>query len=543
MDRKRLEDALRVAELKCERCEIRAELDAVLNATHAQLAVFDTHLRFVMVNAAYARACGHRREELIGRRHFDFFPNAENEEIFRRVAATATPFYVEEKPFVFADQPGRGVTYWNWSLVPMIDAAGQVRRLLLSLTDVTGQVNARIALEALAAEQRRTEEALRDADRRKTEFIGVLSHELRNPLAPVRTALSLLDSVPPGCAQARRAKQIIDRQVVHLCRIVDDLLDITRITHGKYELRKTRVEAVALVTRTVEDYRGLFAAHGIHLARRPGVDSVWLDADATRISQAVGNLLQNAAKFTRRGGRVDVTVTRESGTALISVRDDGAGIDPAILARIFEPFTQADDGLHRSRGGLGLGLSLVKSVVELHGGSVEARSEGLGRGAELVLRLPVAPEPVAPEPVAPEGGESRAPAGPTPAPCGRGRRVLVVEDNLDAAETLRELLVAWGHEAEVAHDGPEGVDKARAFLPDVVLCDVGLPGMNGYEVGRAIRADPALASTFLVALTGYASADDQRRAAEAGFDRHLAKPPSIEQLQGVLSGSVPIPAS
>jgi two-component system CheB/CheR fusion protein len=533
MDRKRLEDALRVAELKCERCETRAELDAVLNATHAQLAVFDTQLRFVMVNAAYARACGHRREELIGRRHFDVFPNAENEEIFRRVAATATPLYVEEKPFVFPDQPGRGVTYWNWSLVPMLDAAGQVRRLLLSLVDVTGQVNARIALETLAAEQRRTEDALREADRRKTEFIGVLSHELRNPLAPVRTALSLLDSVPPGCAQARRAKQIIDRQVAHLCRMVDDLLDLTRITHGKYELRKARVEAVALVARTVEDYRGLFAAHGIRLARRPGVESVWLDADATRISQAVGNLLQNAAKFTRRGGRVDVTVTREGGTALIRVRDDGVGIDPAILGRIFEPFTQADDGLHRSRGGLGLGLSLVKSVVELHGGSVEARSEGPGRGAELVLRLPVAPEV----------GESRAPAGSTTAPCGRGRRVLVVEDNLDAAETLRELLVAWGHEAEIAHDGPEGVEKARAFLPDVVLCDIGLPGMNGYEVGRAIRADPALASTFLVALTGYASADDQRRAAEAGFDRHLAKPPSIEQIQGVLSGSVPIPAT
>jgi PAS domain S-box-containing protein len=527
MDRKRLEDALRASELKCERCEVRAELDAILNGTHAHLALLDTQLRFVMVNDAYARACGHGREELIGRGHFELFPNAENERVFRRVAATGEAFYVDAKPFVFADQTERGVTYWNWSLVPLLGAGAQVRRVLLSLIDVTGQVNARIALEALAAEQRRTEEALREADRRRTEFLGVLSHELRNPLAPVRNALSLLDRTPPGCAQARRAKRIIDRQVAHLCRIVDDLLDVTRITHGKYDLRRESVEAVALVARTVEDYRGLFAAQGIRLVRRPGSKEVWLDADATRISQAVGNLLQNAAKFTRRGGRVEVTVAREGRTALIRVRDDGVGIDPAILGRIFEPFTQADDGLHRSRGGLGLGLSLVKTVVELHGGSVEARSEGPGRGAEFLLRLPVAAE----------GPELRAPSRATAAP--RRRRVLVVEDNLDAAETLRELLLAWGHQAEVANDGPEGLEKARDFRPDVVLCDIGLPGMDGYELARAIRSDPVLASVSLVALTGYASAEDQRRAARAGFDRHLAKPVSMEQIEGALHGGTP----
>jgi two-component system CheB/CheR fusion protein len=529
-DHKRLEEALRESE---RRYELRSnELGAVLNATHAHLALLDTDLRFVMVNDAYERGCGHRRDALIGRRHFDLFPDEENERIFRRVAATGVPFYVEEKPFEYADRPERGVTFWNWSLVPLRGSDGRVERVLLSLLDVTGLVTSRRDLEAMAAEQRRTAEALREADRRKTEFLAVLSHELRNPLAPIRNALWLLDRAPPASADEERARRIVERQVAHLCRIVDDLLDVTRITRGTFDLQRARVDLHALVARTIEDYRALFGAAGVDLVEQLGDGPVWLDADATRTSQAVGNLLQNAAKFTPRGGHVEVALRREPhGTVLLRVRDDGVGIEPALLGRLFVPFSQGDEVPPRSRSGLGLGLALVKAVVELHGGSVEARSEGRGRGAELLVRLPVALEiPVL-------RGDSR-PAGAMPR-----RRILVVEDNVDAADTLRELLLAWDHEVEVARDGREGLQKAASFRPDVVLCDIGLPLVDGYAIARAIRADPALAGTYLVALTGYALPEDRRRAAAAGFDLHLAKPVSVAQIEEAIRGNVPEPGA
>ena len=300
----------------------------MLNATHAQLALLDTDMRFLMVNDAYERACGHRRQELIGRGHFELFPNEENDRIFRRVVVSGEPYYVEEKPFEFADQPERGVSYWNWSLVP-VTARPEMQRVLLSLLDVTSQVTARKAVEELAKERQRTEEALREADRRKTEFLGVLSHELRNPLAPVQNAMWLLEHAEPHGDQADRARQIIQRQVGHLSRIVDDLLDVTRITRGKIDLRKTRLELVELVRRTLEDYKALFAERGVGLVQHLATVPVWLEADPTRISQAVGNLLQNAAKFTPRGGCVEVAVTREPhGTALVRVADDGIGIAP-----------------------------------------------------------------------------------------------------------------------------------------------------------------------------------------------------------------------
>ncbi len=521
-EHRELEDALRRSEEGYRAQSF--ELTAVLNATHAQLALLDPELRFLMVNDAYARACGHQRADLIGRGHFDFFPNEENERIFRRVAATGEPFYVQEKPFEFADQPERGVTYWNWSLVPVTGEAGRVQGVLLSLLDVTSQVTARKAVEELSAAQRRTEAALRDADRRKTDFLAVLSHELRNPLAPVQNALWLLEHAGPDGEQASRARQIIQRQLGHLGRIVDDLLDVTRITRGKVELELARVDLGEVVRRTVDDYRPVLEGGGVELVHRPATLPVWLDADATRMSQVVGNLLQNAAKFTQRGGRVEVEVAREPhGTVLVRVRDDGIGIAPELLGRIFEPFTQQDATLHRSQGGLGLGLSLVKGFVELHGGTVVARSDGSGRGAEFLVRLPVAAE----QPVT-----LGAPRAATPTPC---RRVLIIEDNVDAAETLREVLLTWNHHVEVAHDGREGVEKARAFRPDVVLCDIGLPVMDGYEVARAIRAEPALASVLLVAVTGYALPEDERRAGEAGFDRHLGKPVPLERIEEVLA--------
>ena len=274
----------------------------------------------------------------------------------------------------------------------------------------------------------------------------------------------------------------------------------------------------------MEDHRTLFASREIAVELRLGEVPIWIDADATRLAQVVGNLLQNAAKFTDRGGHVEVSLERRATAAVVRVRDDGVGIAAEMLGRLFEPFTQADESLDRTPGGLGLGLALVKGLVELHGGSVEAHSRGPGRGTELVVQFPLAPE----KPVLRGEAPGRmAPMAPL--------RVLVIEDNVDAADTLRELLLMWGHEVELAHDGAAGVERARAFRPDVVLCDIGLPVMDGYAVARAIRAEPALASTLLVAVTGYALPEDLRRAEEAGFARHFGKPVAVETIAEVLA--------
>ncbi|WP_242334808.1 MULTISPECIES: ATP-binding protein [Anaeromyxobacter] len=370
------------------------------------------------------------------------------------------------------------------------------------------------------------EEALRAEDRRKSEFIAMLSHELRNPLAPVRTALAVLDRAVPGGPEATRAREVIRRQSDHLSRLVDDLLDVTRVAHGKIQLRRERVDLAALARQTAADHADLLAAHGVALRIDGGHAPLHVDGDPTRLAQAIGNLLANAEKFTHGGGSVTVALRREADRALLSISDDGEGIDPALLPRLFVPFVQADGGLDRARGGLGLGLYLVRSLVELHGGSVEVTSAGAGRGAQFTLALPLAAED------APRAEPRRDPLA-----LGRPRRVLVIEDNADAAEMLRDLLSGAAHEVAVAPDGRAGIALARATRPDLVLCDIGLPLVDGYEVARALRGDPELATTLLVALSGYALPDDVEKAARAGFDRHLAKPVSLEDLGAVLAAS------
>jgi len=391
----------------------------------------------------------------------------------------------------------------------------------VTVTAVALHVGLRWAL----AHEREAFEALHRSDERKSQFIAMLSHELRNPLAPLRHALWLLERAGADSEQAASARATLGRQLLHLTRITDDLLDVTRISHGLVRLQTARVDLVDLVRRAVDDHAALFASRRVTLETDLGTLPLWLDADATRLGQVIGNVLWNAAKFTDPGGRASITVARSAGGfAVVQVRDDGIGIPADVLARVFEAFVQADTSLDRTRGGLGLGLAIVKTLVERHGGTVEARSDGIGRGAEFTIRLPLAPE----EPLLAPAGRPREETMPR-------HRVLVVEDNLDAAETLREMLLLWDHEVEVAHDGREGIDKARAFQPDVVLCDIGLPVMDGYAVARAMRSDPELSSAFLVAVTGYASADDARRAAGAGFDRHLGKPVPLELLQEVLA--------
>ncbi|WP_433926409.1 ATP-binding protein [Sorangium cellulosum] len=385
-------------------------------------------------------------------------------------------------------------------------------------------------LTALVAELKQTQDALREADRRKDEFLAMLAHELRNPLAPLLNAVELLRIAGPATPVVERARSIMDRQIGHMTRLVDDLLDISRISRGKIALCAERLDLVELARAAALDYRPLLEARGVRFELALPAEPVWLRADATRLTQAIGNLLQNASKFTDGGGSVRLSVVPDRGRGVVSVEvaDTGIGIDPAILERIFEPFTQADRSLARSRGGLGLGLALVKGVVELHGGAVRAASAGVGRGAQIAITLPL-------DAAAPRAAEARRPAVAA-ASAGRARRILIIEDNQDAADSLRMVLERRGHAVSVAHSGADGVAAARDAPPDVILCDIGLPGdMNGYGVARALRGESATRATLMVALTGYGQDDDRRLAHAAGFDAHLTKPVTQAMLERLLA--------
>ena len=377
----------------------------------------------------------------------------------------------------------------------------------------------------------RAEEAnarLKEADQRKNEFLAILSHELRNPLTPIRNSLYILDRASPGSNQAKRAQEVIDRQTGQLARLVDDLLDVTRVTRNKIELRRSQFDLNDLVRRTVDDHRSSFERRGVVLEAIYAAERLSIDGDEARLAQVIGNLLHNAAKFTPTGGRVTVrtAMVAARGRASLWVIDTGTGMKPVMLGQLFQPFMQGDATLDRSQGGLGLGLALVKGLVELHGGEVCAHSDGPGKGAQFVVELPL-------DKTAATQSDSREAKKDK-----RGRRVLIIEDNVDAANSLREALELGEHLVEVGYNGPDGLALAHAFKPEVVLCDIGLPGMDGYEVARTFRADDALRDTLLVALSGYALPEDLQLAWEAGFARHIAKPPSLEQLEELFTDAV-----
>ncbi len=505
----------------------------ILEALPNPVFVKDEQHKWVLLNDKLCRLMGFDRAQLLGKSDYDFFPKEEADVFWAKDDLVFASGEVVENEERFTDGAGR----LHFILTrKSLQVSPEGRRFLVGvITDITerkqmeeelreSRLHLEQRVEARTTELRGLNERLHEQDLAKNEFLAVLSHELRNPLAPIRNSLWLLDHAPHGGEKAGRARDTINRQVLHLTRLVDDLLDVTRVSRGKIKLQKARIDLVGLVLRTLEDHRTLFSGRSVSLRSHLPQVPLWIHADPTRISQIVGNLLANAAKFSRAAGNVDVVVERGPGVALVRVRDDGVGIDPSFLGRMFEPFIQADTTLDRTRGGLGLGLALVKGLVELHGGSVQAKSEGPDCGAEFVIRLPLVQEASAIEEAA------RPAAAPMP-----HRRVLIIEDNLDAAESLREVLLVWDHEVEVAHDGVEGLAKVRTFRPDLVLCDLGLPGMDGYAVARAIRADEALAPTFLVAVTGYASPEEQRKAGDAGFNRHLAKPVPIDLIEEVLA--------
>jgi signal transduction histidine kinase len=372
-------------------------------------------------------------------------------------------------------------------------------------------------------ERKAAEDRLRAEDRNKAQFLAMLSHELRNPLGPIRNSIHLLEHADPRSEQAGRAKETIRRQTEHLIRLVEDLMDVTRISRGKTELQRSRVDLREIVRTTAGDLRSIFDQSEVALRVEHAAGPVWVDADAARIAQVVGNLLHNAVKFTPPRGIVVVGVAATGGRAEVHVRDNGAGMEPEQIERMFEPFAQAAQSVARTKGGLGLGLVLVKGLVESHGGTVRAHSEGPGRGAEFVVTLPLSTR----------GDAAPRPVGLTPAGV---RLVLIIDDNVDAGQTLADVLELHGHRVRVARDARSGIALARELRPDVVLCDLGLPDLDGCEVARALRHGNALPATRLIALSGYAQPEDRRRAAEAGFDAHIAKPATMEELARAMGG-------
>ena len=381
---------------------------------------------------------------------------------------------------------------------------------------------------ALAAEAE-----LDTVERRKEEFLAMLAHELRNPLAPMLNATQILRLCGDSPETASRMRAMIEQQVRHMARLIDDLLDVSRITRGKIRLRTEPLDLSEVVARSLDSARPLLEAsgHSLTVALPPG--PLHVRGDATRLDQVLTSLLNNAAKYTDAGGSVRLSIERDGDEAVLRVRDSGIGIAPPMLPRVFDLFAQADCTLDRSRGGLGIGLTLVRSLVLLHGGTVQARSPGLGQGSEFIVRLPALDESPCAEPVV---GDPEPTAGES------GQSVLIVDDNIHAATSLAMLVKLWGYGPLVAHDGLRALELAREQRPTIVLLDIGLPGMDGLEVARRLRGIPDLELATIVAMTGYGQDEDRRRSREAGFDHHLVKPVDLDALEKLIARRGPAPA-
>ncbi|MCG2592312.1 ATP-binding protein [Ramlibacter sp. XY19] len=413
-----------------------------------------------------------------------------------------------------------GDTHVETTISALRDGGGADMGCLYVIRDITERVLAERALAQTAT-------ALKDADRRKDEFLATLAHELRNPLAPIRNALHIM-ALSPEAQVKESARTIIERQLAQLVHLVDDLLDVSRISQGKVELRIELADVVEAVQEALETSLPMIQAgkHELTLVLPPA-GTLFVDADVTRLCQIIANLLNNAAKYTPDGGRIQVTAQRQDGLAVISVEDSGVGIPVPLLPRVFELFTQVDRSSDRSQGGLGIGLALVRQLVEMHGGTVEADSKGPGLGSTFTVRLPVS-ERLPPAEPGIEAHKLQA-AGD------KGVRVLVVDDNVDGAETMAQFLGILGYETRTVHDGLTAVDTAASFRPHVVILDIGLPQLNGHEVAKRIRQAPGGEEMLLVAVSGWGQAEDRQKSRDAGFDRHFVKPVELEVLMEVVS--------
>lgn len=400
------------------------------------------------------------------------------------------------------------------------DSVGNVLRVVGAMHDVSNTKRVEQALK-------KANEQLRDGERRKDDFLAILSHELRNPLAPIRHSLDVLERTVNTHGMAGRSLAVLGRQVEHLTHMVDDLLDVTRIARGKLALDLAPLDLREAVRNAAADHQHLFTQRGIQLRVQPAAEELWIQGDETRISEVIGNLLSNAAKFTPYGGSTRISTQKDprKQNAVLRVQDSGPGIPLDLLPHLFEPFTQADRSLDRKSGGLGLGLYVVKGLIELHGGTVQATRNSAGSGTTFTVSLPLRPMP------------PKTSMEPGATMTTREKRILIIEDNVDAAELLRDALSLIGYSADIAFTGSAGIDKALRTRPDVVLCDIGLPEVDGYEVARALSGRSELAHTRLIAMSGYAGADDVARAIASGFHRHLAKPASLKVLEQELRAS------
>jgi PAS domain S-box-containing protein len=462
-------------------------------------------------NAGAERIKGWTADEIIGRHFSTFYP--------REAVESGWPQHelsVATREGRFEDEGWRvrkdGSRFWaNVVITALFDEEGVLRGFGKVTRDLT---------------QRKRVEELEASERRINEFLAMLGHELRNPLAPIRNAVAIIRHGQLDPAAAERAAGVIERQVGHLARLVDDLLDVSRITSGKIELRKETVDLVASVQAAIEAARPAIDRKKQAFELRHDGKPMPMAGDATRLTQIALNLINNASKYTPPGGHIRVILERIDSQASLRVVDDGIGIAPDLLPRMFDLFVQGERSIDRSEGGLGLGLTLVRRLVALHGGTVSATSQGPGRGSEFEVRLPLAK--LGPRP-APEPENAPAPA--------RKRRVLVVDDNEDATDTMSTLISMWGHEVRSAHDGPAALRIAEEFKPHTILLDIGLPNVSGYDVAKQLRALPDMSDVALIAMTGYGQEEDRRRSREAGFTDHLTKPVPPDRLKALLEAT------
>jgi two-component system, chemotaxis family, CheB/CheR fusion protein len=483
---------------------VRSHLAAIVDSSDDAIISKDLNGVIQSWNGAAQRLFGYTAEQAVGRHISLLIPPErldEEDRILSRLRAGERVYHFDT---VRLRQNGESV-HVSLTISPILDASGRIVGASKIVRDISERKRAEERIYQLMTE-------LKNADRRKDDFVATLAHELRNPLAAIKNGLEIMNRGDDGVTERFRA--MLNRQVGQLSRLVDDLLDLNRISHGKIELRKEVVDLASIVQRSVEGCRPLLdsARHQLDIALPS--EPIRLHADAARLVQVFGNLLNNACKYTRAGGQIRIKARRLGDAAAVSVQDTGVGIPADKLASVFDMFTQLEPSLERAQGGLGIGLALVKRLVEVHGGTVEAHSEGPGRGSEFVVRLPIFLETARTETNGPALNEAPM----------TGHRILIVDDNRDATSSLEILLTMIGNQTRTAHDGLEAVEAAAAFRPHVVLLDISLPKLNGYDVCRHIRAQPWGKNMVLMALTGWGQAEDRRLSKEAGFDHHLVKP-------------------
>jgi len=503
--------ALRARERQYElraRFESQALLAAIVASSDDAIISKDLNGVIMSWNAGAERLFGYTAGEAIGKHITMLIPRERYDEELEILSRIARGERIEHLETIRVRKDG---TSFNVSLTisPITDPSGKVFGASKIARDIT--------------ERKRVEETLREADRRKDEFLATLAHELRNPLAPIRNSLHILEMAGQTDPGIEYVREMMDRQVNHMVRLVDDLMEVSRITRGKIELRRERVDLMDVIRTAIDTSRPIIDRGGHDLTLAIPSEPLALEADPVRLAQVFSNLLNNAAKYTETPSEIRLTVRRQGNEAVISVRDYGIGIAPEMLTRVFEMFAQIDSSRPGSKSGLGIGLTLVENLVQMHQGTISASSEGLGKGSEFIVRLPLAEGSVHVEqPVAPSQASF-------------SMRVLVVDDNQDAADSLGMLLKYLGTDVRVCHDGPAAIEAIDAFHPDLVLLDLGMPGMDGYEVAQRIRQNPEHRDVTLIALTGWGQEDDRARSRSAGFDHHLIKPAGVDALRALMA--------